>query len=57
MQTPYLDKKTKEVLDIVKSNGLIFSAICGDLGRGFGDKERNKEGVEKSKRIMVKAPL
>lgn len=45
-------KKTKEVLDIVKSNGLIFSAICGDLGRGFGDKERNKEGVEKSKRIM-----
>ena len=45
-------QKIKEVLDIVKSNGLIFSAICGDLGQGFGDKEKNKVNIEKSKRIM-----
>ena len=44
--------KIKEVMDIVKSNGLIFSAICGDLGQGFGDPEKNKVNVEKSKRIM-----
>ena len=45
-------QKVKEVLDIVKSNGLKFSAICGDLGQGFGDPEKNKANVEKSKRIM-----
>lgn len=44
--------KTAEVLDIVKSNGLKFSAICGDLGHGFGNREANRENVEKSKRIM-----
>ena len=44
--------KRKELLDFVKSNGLIFSAICGDLGMGFGHKEKNPELIEKSKRIM-----
>lgn len=44
--------KRKELLDFVKSNGLVFSAICGDLGRGFGNKELNPELIEKSKRIM-----
>ena len=46
------DAKAKEILDIVKSNGLVFSAICGDLGHGFGNAEQNPENVEKSKRIM-----
>ncbi|MDY3303297.1 MAG: sugar phosphate isomerase/epimerase family protein [Clostridia bacterium] len=45
-------EKTKEILDIVKSSGLVFSAICGDLGMGFGDAEKNKYNIEKSKRIM-----
>ncbi len=44
--------KRKELLDFVKSNGLVFSAICGDLGQGFGKKELNPELIEKSKRIM-----
>ncbi len=44
--------KIKEVLDIAKSNGLVFSAICGDLGKGFGNAAENKINVEKSKRIM-----
>ena len=30
----------------------MFSAICGDLGKGFHDSKRNHELVEKSKRIM-----
>ena len=42
----------RELLDFVKSNGLVFSAICGDLGRGFGHKELNPELIEKSKRIL-----
>lgn len=42
----------KALLDEVKSNGLVFSALCGDLGRGFGNKELNKELIEKSKRIV-----
>ncbi len=42
----------RELLDFVKSEGLCFSAICGDLGQGFGNPEKNPQLVEKSKRIM-----
>lgn len=42
----------KDLLAFVKDHGLVFSAICGDLGRGFGNKERNPELIEKSKRIL-----
>ncbi len=45
-------KKAKELLEYVKDNGLRFSALCGDLGHGFGDKEMNPELIEKSKRIL-----
>lgn len=45
-------EKIAETLDIVKSNGLVFSAICGDLGHGFINREANAENVDKSKRIM-----
>lgn len=42
----------KELLDRMKSNGLVFSAICGDLGMGFGNPEKNSMLIEKSKRIL-----
>lgn len=42
----------RALLDEVKSNGLVFSALCGDLGMGFGHKEKNAELIEKSKRIV-----
>ena len=42
----------RALLDEVKSSGLVFSALCGDLGRGFGNKELNPELIEKSKRII-----
>lgn len=45
-------EKRKELLHLVKENGLVFSAICGDLGMGFGDAEKNPSLIEKSKRIM-----
>ncbi len=45
-------KQRKEFLDRVKSNGLVISALCGDLGSGFGDRETNPWKIEKSKRIM-----
>lgn len=44
--------KRRELLDFVKSKGLMFSALCGDLGKGFGNKELNPELIEKSKRIL-----
>lgn len=45
--------KIKEVRDMVSSNGLVISAICGDLGGcGFMSAEENIAKVEKSKRIM-----
>ena len=42
----------REFLNLVKDNGLVISALCGDLGGGFGHKEENAERVEKSKRIL-----
>lgn len=45
------DKK-KELLSIMNDNGLVFSAICGDLKKGFFNKELNPELIEKSKRIL-----
>ena len=46
-------EKIKETLDIVKSNGLIFSAICGDFGgHGFEDTAENIAKVENSKRVL-----
>lgn len=44
--------KRRELLDMVKSNGLTISALCGDLGRGFGNAELNPALIEKSKRIL-----
>ncbi|AUS96890.1 xylose isomerase [Clostridium thermosuccinogenes] len=45
--------RRKEILDIIKSNGLVVSALCGDLGgHGFAIKEDNVWKIEKSKRIM-----
>ena len=44
--------KIKELLSMMNANGLVFSAICGDLGRGFGNKELNPGLIEKSKRIL-----
>lgn len=41
-----------ELLDRVKSAGLRFSALCGDLGEGFFRPERNPVLIEKSKRIL-----
>lgn len=37
---------------LVEENGLVISALCGDLGQGFYDKEANKKNVEKSMRIL-----
>ncbi len=42
----------RALLDEVKGNGLIFSALCGDLGMGFGNAEKNPALIEKSKRIL-----
>lgn len=47
------DKEARrDLLNFVKDHGMVFSAICGDLGHGFGDPERNPELIEKSKRIL-----
>ncbi len=44
------DKKI--FLDKLKSNGLVISALCGDLGHGFGNKDLNSGLIEDSKRII-----
>lgn len=45
--------KRKEFLDLVKSNGLVISALCGDLGGGgFIHKDLNRDRVDFSKKIL-----
>lgn len=46
------DAEIHEMLDIVKSNGLVFSALCGDTGRGFWDPAKNEETIRISKKIL-----
>jgi L-ribulose-5-phosphate 3-epimerase len=45
--------KRSEFLKLVKDNGLVISALCGDLGGGgFTHPEKNPEKIERSKRIL-----
>ena len=45
--------KRKEILDIIKSSGLVVSALCGDMGgHGFAVAKDNPGRVEQSRRIM-----
>ncbi len=44
--------KRREFLDKVKSHGLTISALCGDLGQGFANREKNPGLIEQSKRIL-----
>ena len=48
----FFKEDRRELLKYTKDLGLRFSAICGDLGRGFGNPELNPELIEKSKRIL-----
>lgn len=45
-------ERRKEILKAVKEQGLVFSALCGDLGKGFGNAELNPSLIEESKRIL-----
>lgn len=46
-------QKVHEINDIIQSNGLIVSAVCGDFGgHGFEIESDNKWKIEKSKRII-----
>lgn len=42
----------REFLKRVKAGGLVISALCGDLGKGFTNPELNPGLIEKSKRIL-----
>ncbi len=45
-------EQRKELLKKLKDNDLVVSAVCGDLGHGFVDKEKNPALIERSKLIM-----
>ena len=42
----------REFAQAVSSYGLTISALCGDLGHGFWDPEKNPALIERSKRIL-----
>jgi len=45
-------EKRRNFLKEVKARGLVISALCGDLGHGFGHADQNPALIEKSKRIL-----
>lgn len=45
-------EKKRELLEVLSENGLEISALCGDLGKGFGRRELNPGLIEQSKRII-----
>jgi L-ribulose-5-phosphate 3-epimerase len=46
-------KKRKELLDVVKSNDLVFSALCGELGgHGLSISKDNPQRVDMLKRVV-----
>lgn len=48
-------QRRRDFLQLVKDNGLRISALCGDLGRGFGNPELNPELIRRSKLILEMA--
>lgn len=44
--------KRRQFLHMVKDAGLKISALCGDLGHGFGDASLNPGLIERSRLIM-----
>ncbi len=45
-------EKRRELLNVLSANGLEISALCGDLGKGFGNKALNPVLIEQSKWII-----
>lgn len=46
-------EKRRDLLDKVRSNGMVISALCGDLGGyGFTCPQENPQRIEKSRQIM-----
>ena len=48
-------QRRRDFLQLVKDNGLRISALCGDLGHGFGNPEPNPELIRRSKLILEMA--
>lgn len=44
--------RRRELLDMVRSNGMVISAVCGEQSLGFVHKDKNPELVERAKRIL-----
>ena len=45
-------QQRRDFLNQVHDRGLKISALCGDLGHGFGDPEKNPELIDQSRRIV-----
>lgn len=49
-------EKLKAIRDLADRNGLVFSAVCSDLGgHGFSDPAGNPARLEKTRKIMERA--
>ncbi len=55
--TPALSREErKEILKYVQNNGLVFSALCVDIGSKYFKEDDNQEQINKVKAMMDMAP-
>ncbi len=45
-------EKKKELLSMLNANGIEVSALCGDFGTGFSNRDTNPLLIERSKRVI-----
>ena len=45
-------EKRREFLKLCKDHHLVISALCGDMGHGFGDPENTKEAIRRITRML-----
>lgn len=45
-------EKRAEIRNAVKNEGLVIAALCGDFGKGFGNRDQNPYLIEKSRRVL-----
>lgn len=45
-------ERKNQLISMLNDSNLEVSALCGDFGKGFGNRENNPKLIERSKRVM-----
>ena len=45
--------RKKELLDMIKSNGLVVSALCSEMGGFIGDTSENRQKIDRPRELWI----